>query len=179
MRKIVNVYIVHDLDAWPRNLTNNFKFKNCLFEATSIVKLSDKERYVYSRQGKKFDSAGSWSFDNDIARNVVIFGVDNSSSSHTDNRKNNFLILDECPTFQINGKFGSPEKMFSINFSKANTKFCLRLHYNADNSYLYARGKEIFKFKADNKNLNFSTRFCLGSICDGFSNIESIEVPFN
>ena len=24
----VNVYIVYDLDAWPRNLTNNFKFKN-------------------------------------------------------------------------------------------------------------------------------------------------------
>ena len=27
--KIVNVYIVYDLDAWPRNSTNNFKFKNC------------------------------------------------------------------------------------------------------------------------------------------------------
>ena len=174
MRKIVNVYIAYDLDAWPRNLTNNFKFKNCLFEATSIVKISYKERYVYSRHRKTFDSAGSWSFDNDIARNVIIFGVDNSSLSHADNRKNDFLILGECPTFQINGKFGSPEKIFSINFSKASTKFCLRLHYNADNSYFYANGKEIFKFKADNKNLNFSTRFCLGSISDGFSNIESI-----
>ena len=28
---ILNVYIVYDLDAWPRNPTNNFKFKNCLF----------------------------------------------------------------------------------------------------------------------------------------------------
>ena len=27
--KIVNVYIAYDLDAWPRNSTNNFKFKNC------------------------------------------------------------------------------------------------------------------------------------------------------
>ena len=26
--KIVNVYIVYDLEAWPRNLTNSFKFKN-------------------------------------------------------------------------------------------------------------------------------------------------------
>ena len=26
--KIVNVYIVYDLEAWPRNPTNNFKFKN-------------------------------------------------------------------------------------------------------------------------------------------------------
>ena len=27
LTKIVNVYIVYDLDACPRNLTNHFKFK--------------------------------------------------------------------------------------------------------------------------------------------------------
>ena len=37
-----------------------------------------------------YDSAGSWSFDNGIARNVTIFGINNNSSSHDDNRKNNF-----------------------------------------------------------------------------------------
>ena len=36
--KIVNVYIVCDLDAWPRNPNNNFKLKNSLFGAISIVK---------------------------------------------------------------------------------------------------------------------------------------------
>ena len=46
--KIVNVYKFYDLDAWARNPSNNFKFKNCLFGATSIVKNSDKEKYVYS-----------------------------------------------------------------------------------------------------------------------------------
>ena len=40
--KIVNVCIVYDLAAWPRNPTNNFKFKNCLFGATNIIKNSDK-----------------------------------------------------------------------------------------------------------------------------------------
>ena len=40
--KIVNVYIVFDLDAWPRNPTNDFKFKKCLFGATTVVKKSDK-----------------------------------------------------------------------------------------------------------------------------------------
>ena len=45
----VNVYIVYDLDALPRNPTNNFKFKNCLFGATSdrVLKNSDKGKYVY------------------------------------------------------------------------------------------------------------------------------------
>ena len=110
-----------------------------------------------------------WSFGNDTARNVITFGVDNSSSSHSGNRKNNVLILNKCPTFEINGSFGAPEKTFGINLSKANTKFCLRLHYNGDNNYLFVNGKEIFKFKADNKNVNFPTRFCLGSISGEFS----------
>ena len=55
LTKIVNVYIVYDLDAWPRNPTNNFKFKNCLFGATNMVKTSDKEKYVYSGGGITFD----------------------------------------------------------------------------------------------------------------------------
>ena len=37
---------------------------------------SDKEKYVYSRYGIKLDSASSWSFSNDFARNVMIFGDD-------------------------------------------------------------------------------------------------------
>ena len=108
---------------------------------------------MYSGHGKTFDSASWWSFDNDTARNVIIFGVDNSSSSHADNL-NDVLILGEGPTFGINGSFGSPEKKCSFNFTTANTKFCLSWHYNADNSYLFDNGKEIFKFKANNKNAN-------------------------
>ena len=76
-------------------------------------------------------------------------------------------MLGEVPTLRINGSLGSPEKKISINFSKSNTKFCLSLHYNADNSYLFVNGKEIFKLKADNKNVNFPTQFCLRSISNG------------
>ena len=60
--RIVNVSIVYDLDAWPRNPTNNFKFKNCLFAATSVVKHSDKEKYIYSGYGITFNSAGFMEF---------------------------------------------------------------------------------------------------------------------
>ena len=90
-----------------------------------------------------------------------------------------FLILNEGDTFGINGSFGVPEKKFSINFSDANTKFCLSLHYNANNSYLFVNGKEIFKFRSDNKNINLSTQFYLGSISNGFSAIESRVVSLN
>ena len=92
---------------------------------------------MYSGYGITFDSASSWSFDNDTARNVVGFDVDNNLSSHSDNLKNNFLMLGKGPSFGINGSFDSPDKKISINFSKGNTKFSLSLYYNADNSYLF------------------------------------------
>ena len=91
--KIVNGYIVYDLDAWPKVQLRNFTIKNCLFGATSIVKNSDKEKYVYIGYGIAFDGKDKWSFDNDIARNIVIFGIDNSSSCHADNLKKNFSVL--------------------------------------------------------------------------------------
>ena len=92
---------------------------------------------MYSGYRIKFDSAGSWIFNNNTTRNTTNFGNDDNSSSHADNRKNNFLLLGEGITFGINGSFGSPEKKFSINFSKSNTNVCLSLDFNADNSYLF------------------------------------------
>ena len=42
-----------------------------------------------------------------FARNVSIFGVDNSWSSHTNNRKNKFLVFGEGPTQGINDSTGA------------------------------------------------------------------------
>ena len=88
-------------------------------------------------------------------------------------------MLCDGPTFGINGSSGSPGKKFSIDFSKTNTKFCLSLHYDADNSYLFVNEKEIFKFKIDNKNVNFPSQFCLGNISNEYSATESREVSLN
>ena len=41
--KILNVYIVCDLDACSKNPNKNFKFRNCLFGTTSVVRNSDQE----------------------------------------------------------------------------------------------------------------------------------------
>ena len=116
---------------------------------------------MYHGYGITFDSTGSWSFDNDYARNVIICSVDNTSSFHVDNCKKNFLALEEGPTFGVNGSFGSPEKKCSINFTKANTKFCLSLHYNAQNSYLFANGKKSFILKPTIKIVTLQLDFVL------------------
>ena len=52
---MVNVDIAYELNTWPRNLANSFKFKNCLFEATN--KNSDK-KYLYKGYGITFDGGG-------------------------------------------------------------------------------------------------------------------------
>ena len=58
-----------------------------------------------------------------------------SSSKKTDNRKKDILILGKGPTQTLEHTL-SAEKMYAINFTKKNTKFCLSLHYNGADSYL-------------------------------------------
>ena len=102
---------------------NSFTLKNSLFGATNIAKYSDKGIEVYRGYVIAFGGLGLWSFGNEFARNVMIFGVDNNSSSHSHNRKNNLLVLGEGPTDDINGSIGAADKKLSINFSKAKTSF--------------------------------------------------------
>lgn len=56
-----------------------------------------------------------WRYGNDFATDVVIFDVNNTSSSHTNNKKD-VLALGEGPTAGINDSVGAAEKKFSINF---------------------------------------------------------------
>lgn len=42
--KILNVYIIYDLDNCPKSPLSNFTFNNCFFGATIIVKSNDKEK---------------------------------------------------------------------------------------------------------------------------------------
>ena len=44
---------------------------------------------------------------------------------------------------------------------------------------MFVNGKEIFRFKADHKNVNLPIQFCLGSISNGFCNKESRKVILN
>ena len=58
--------------------------------------------------------------------------------------------------------------MYSINFTKENTKFCLSLHYNGPNSYLFVNGAEIIKFKAKDSEIT-PYQLCLGNILKDWS----------
>ena len=58
----------------------------------------------------------------------MIFGVDNSPQSNTDNCKSSFLVLGGGPTYDIYDSIHGIYAKFSINFSKAKAKVCLILH---------------------------------------------------
>ena len=85
-----------------------------------------------------------------------------SSSTKIDNRKNDILILRKGPTQGLEYTL-SAEKMYSINFTVTRKGFCLSLHYNGANSYLFVNGTEIIKFKAKNSEI-VATPLCLGNI---------------
>ena len=58
--------------------------------------------------------------------------------------------------------------MYSINFTVTNEKFCLSLHYNGANSYLFVNGTEIYKFKAKDSEIVVGP-ICLGNISKDWS----------
>ena len=60
------------------------------------------------------------------------------------------------------------EKIYSINFTENNKNFCLSLHYNGANSYLFVNGKEIHKFKAKDSEI-VATPLCLRNISKDWS----------
>ena len=55
--------------------------------------------------------------------------------------------------------------MYSTNFTVDNSRFCLSLHYNGDNSYLFVNGKKIYKFKTKDSEI-VPYQLCLGDLFD-------------
>ena len=101
------------------------------------MKHVDVDQYKYSGYGTGFDRKE----------------VDMSSTTKIDNRKKDILILGKGPTQGLVHTL-SAEKMYSINFTKENTKFCSSLHYNVAYSYLFVNGEEIYKFTAKDSEIN-------------------------
>ena len=55
-----------------------------------------------------------------------------------------------------------------INFAMTGKNFCLSLHYNGVNSYLFVNDTEIIKFKAKDSEIE-ATPLCLGNISKDWS----------
>ena len=81
--------------------------------------------------------------------------------------KKDVLVLERGPTQGLESTL-TAEKMYSINFTVTKKKFCLSLHYNEANSYLFVKGTEIIKFKAKDSNI-LASPLCLENISKDWS----------
>ena len=100
-----------------------------------------------------------------------------SFSAHIDNKKKDIIVLGIAPTRGLEHTL-TAEKMYSINFTVTKKKFCLSLHYNGANSYLFVNGTEIYKFKAKDSEI-VAALLCLGNISKEWSVDNMKKAGFN
>ena len=175
-KKIVNIYIVYELGA-SSSYVSDPTLKNCLFGTVTLTKNADIEKYKYSGYDIGFDRRSSFSFTGGgFGQNVLNFGVDMSSFIHMDNKGKDILVRGRGPTRGLESTL-TAEKMYAINFTVTKKKFCLSLHCNGANSYLFVNGTEIIKFKAKDSKIVASS-LCLGNISKDWSNDNTKKTGF-
>ena len=151
---MINIYSVYKIDPIASTRDDIFTVQNALFGAMEITKNADTSKYNYKGYGICFDEGGTFghtkregNFDHTTnARNVFIFGADMSFSVHATNRANNIYVMGETFVQGINDTTIYAEKKFYKNFPDPGKKFILSLHYNGDNSYLFADDRQELKF---------------------------------
>ena len=72
-----------------------------------------------------------------------------NSSVHIGNKNRDILILGKGITQGLDNTTLTVEAEYSINFSTSQRKFCLSLHYNRSNSFLFVNTAKIYQFKAN------------------------------
>ena len=100
-----------------------------------------------------------------------------SFSAHISNKKKDILVLGIGPAQGLEHTL-TAEKMYSINFTVTKKKFCLSLHYNGANSYLFFNGTKIHKFKAKDSEI-IASPLCLGNISKDWSLDNMKKAGFN
>ena len=150
-------------------------WQNSLFGTVRLTKNVDIDQYQYSGYRIGFDKRSSFSFPNGgFSQNVILFGVDMSSSFHVDNKKKDILILGKGSIQGLEHTL-TLEKMYLVNFTVTKKKFCLSLYYNWASNCLFVTNKQLFvnctkiyRFKAKDSEI-VATPLCLGNISKDWS----------
>ena len=170
---IINIYCVYKLDPVSSSRDDTFTVQNVLFGSMQITKNPDTSKYKFNGYGICFDEGGSFSKGNiSNGKNVLIFGIDESSLVHANNKANNIYAMGDLFVQGINDTTLNAEKIYSQNFTQASKKFVLSLHYNGNDSYLFVNGKQEFKFKTKAYQL-IKEKLCIGNLSDQWTTSES------
>ena len=92
--KMINIYCVYKIDPIASTRDDTFTIQNALFGALELTKNADTSKYNYKVYGICFDEGGTFSKGNiNNGRNVLIFGVHESSLVHANNKANNIYAM--------------------------------------------------------------------------------------
>ena len=170
---VINIYCVYELQPVTASRDDTFTIQNALLGAVEITKNADTSKYAYKGYGVCFDEGGTFSKGNiNNGKNVLIFGVHESSLVHANNKANNTYVMGDLFVQGINDTTLYAEKVYSQNFTQPSKKFVLSLHYNDDDSYLFVNGKQELKFKSKTENL-VKEKLCMGNLSDQWTASES------
>ena len=112
--KVVNIYIVYELGA-SSSQTKYPTLKECLFGEVTLIKNADFDKYGYFGYGTEFDRRSSFSFPSgEFHQNVLIFGVDVSSSAHIDNKKKRHISSRKTTNTRIRTYFNCRKKCIPL-----------------------------------------------------------------
>ena len=176
---IVNIYIVYLIDPISNSRNTDYTVQNALFGGVKITKnATDTSKHKYEGYGMHFDEGGTFSKGGiNNGRNVLIFGVHESSLVYKNNKANNIYVMGDLFVQGINDTTLYAEKRYSQNFTAVNKKFVLSLHYNGDDSYLFINGKRELKFKAKDDQI-VKEILCLRNISDGWTAANAQKMGF-
>ena len=150
-------YCVYKLDPIASSRDTGFNIQNALFGAMQITKdATDSDKNNHKAYGICFDERSQFSHTitedgrthTTNGRNVLIFGVDMSFSTHTTYRANHIYLMGDALTQGINDTTLYVEKNYWRNFTDPGKTFIISLHYNGDESYFFVNGRQELKFKA-------------------------------
>ena len=91
-----------------------------------------------------------------------------NSSVHIDKERKDILILGIGPTLGLDYTSLKAKAQYLINFLRSNRKFCLSLHYNGSNSFLFVNATKIYQFKANDSKIK-KHPLSLGNISGDFT----------
>ena len=89
------------------------------------------------------------------------------SSMDNDNNGKGILILGKGITQRLNHTLPA-ETQYSLNFKRPVIKFCLSLHYNRNNNFLFVNAAKIYQFKAKDSQIK-KYPLCLRNISGDLS----------
>ena len=90
------------------------------------------------------------------------------SSVHIDYTNKDILLLGKGLSQRLGDTTLTVEEKYSINLSRSYKIFCLSLHYNGSNNFLFINTTKIYQFKAKDSEINIYP-LCLGNISGDFS----------